>query len=268
MQPDASGEPMTFESDTILRLAPGVWMRNAVDNCLWADLGDGVIVVDALEDLAMAPLIAEDVQATAGKAMRWVVNTHADRDHIACNEEWAASGAVIIAHQAIAEKLAGQPGCPTVTFTERFTLDGGEHEAQLRWLGGAHSASDTVVYLPQGKVLCIGDLFGWGLIPIPAYDKARAARLVEVLNEILLYDAETVVCGHGPVFKLEHVQRWLDYFAALQAEVADLAAQGLPVEQIQDRCPPPDDMKDWWRFVDWKHAQNIAILLGEQGKRE
>jgi glyoxylase-like metal-dependent hydrolase (beta-lactamase superfamily II) len=243
-------------------------MRNAVDNCLWTDLGDGVLVVDALEDVAMGPLIAEDVQATAGKPLRWVVNTHGDRDHIACNEEWAAAGAVIIAHETIAEKMAGRPGCPTVTFQQEYTLDGGLHEAIFRWLGGSHSSSDTVVYIPHRKIICVGDLFAWGLIPIAAYEPVRSARLVEVLRSILEYDADIVVCGHGPVASPAHIRRWLAYYEPLRDTVAALAARGLTAEEIEEQCPPPDDMRDWWRFVDWKHNQNIRILMGEKIKRE
>jgi cyclase len=264
----AQFETMTFESDTVLRLAPGVWMRNAVDNCLWADLGDGVLVVDALEDLSMCPIIPEDVLATAGKPLRWVVNTHGDRDHVACNAAWAEGGATIIAHEAILGKLAGQPGCPSVTFQDRFTIDGGLHEAHLRWLGGAHSPSDTVVHLPFARVLCVGDLFGWGLIPMPVFESERAARLTEVLRTILEYDVDIVVCGHGPVLALNHIRRWLTYFEDVRSDVFNLAGQSFSAVEIDHRCPAPEDMRDWWRFVDWKHKQNISVLLGGKGKRE
>ncbi|HEY3411505.1 MAG TPA: MBL fold metallo-hydrolase [Armatimonadota bacterium] len=259
---------MTFETDTILKLAPGVWMLNAVDNCLWADLGEGVLVVDALEDLSMCPLIPEDILATAGKPMKWVVNTHGDSDHVACNAGWAAGGATILAHEEVARKLAGRPGCPSVTFTDRYTLEGDRQDAHLRWLGGAHSPGDTIVYLPHARILCIGDLFSWGLIPFPAFDTGRAARLVEVLNSILEYDADTIVCGHGPVLTPEHIRRWLNYFEELRHTVSALAEKGLSLEAILAECPPPDDMRGWWRFTEWKHNQNISVLLGEKGKRE
>lgn len=253
---------MTFETDIIRKLAPGVWMRNAVDNCLWADLGDGVLVVDSLEDRAMCPIIPEDVEATAGKPIRWVVNTHAHADHIACNADWAERGATVIGHEAIGAALEGRPGRPEITFAERYTLEGERNEARLEWVGGGHTDGDTLVYLPWARVLHVGDLFLWGLLPIASLTEGAANRLIEALRRILSYDADTLVCGHGPNFTPDHVRRWLVYFEELRRCVPELSRSGMGAEAIAEAFSTPDDMRDWWRFSEWKHRRNIDIVLG------
>ena len=54
----------------------------------------------------------------------------------------------------------------------------------------------------------------------------------------------------------------------LRANVSSLASQGMGASDVALRCPAPEDMRDWWRFVDWKHRRNIGILMGEKGTRE
>ena len=125
-----------------------------------------------------------------------------------------------------------------------------------------------MVFFSHARILCVGDLFGWGLIPFPAFDTDRADRLVDVLNAILEYDADTIVCGHGPILTPDHIQRWLVYFKDLRRTVSALAEKGLSLEGIRSECPPPADMREWWRFTEWKHNQNISVLLGTRGKRE
>lgn len=252
---------MSFETDVVLKLAPQVWMRNAVDNCLWADLGGGALVVDALEDRAMCPIIPEDVETTSGQKMRWVVNTHADTDHITCNAAWADMGATVVGHTAIRAAMGEVPGRPTVTFDDRYTLEGDREEARLEWVGGAHSPGDTLVWFPWAGVIHVGDLFLWGLLPIAEISRNRRDRLVYALNRVLETDANVIVCGHGPVLEPRHIRRFLVYLDQLYDTVKALQAQDLSREDIHRAFPPPDDMYDWWRFRDWKHHHNVNIVL-------
>jgi glyoxylase-like metal-dependent hydrolase (beta-lactamase superfamily II) len=238
-------------------------MRNAVDNCLWADLGDGVVVVDSLEDRSMCPIIPEDIEATSGSRMRWLVNTHADTDHITCNGAWADMGATVIAHEKVREAMGERHGRPEITFEDRYTIEGSHRDAQLEWVGGAHTAADTLVYFPWARVLHVGDLFLWGLLPMARVTDERTARLCEVMERILSYDADILVCGHGPVFTRDHIRRWLTYFEELRQRVPLLARQGMSADAIAAVFPPPDDMSDWWRFSEWKHRRNIDVLLRE-----
>ena len=83
---------------------------------------------------------------------------------------------------------------------------------------------------------------------------------LEIEGRLLEYDADTLIPGHGPVLNKEHVARWLTYFDELLARVPPLARQGKSVDEIERDFPPPDDMQDWWRFVDWKHRRNLELV--------
>jgi hypothetical protein len=84
--------------------------------------------------------------------------------------------------------------------------------------------------------------------------------LREVLNRVLEYDADALICGHGPTLTLDHIRRFSQYFETMLQQVPPLLAQGVSVEEIERQVPPPDDMRDWWRFVDWKHKKNIELI--------
>jgi hypothetical protein len=42
--------------------------------------------------------------------------------------------------------------------------------------------------------------------------------------------------------------------------VPPLLQKNLSLDEIEVRLPPPADMRDWWRFVDWKHRKNIELI--------
>ncbi len=50
------------------------------------------------------------------------------------------------------------PVPPTVTFSDRMTLDMGDTTFELSWIGGMHSASDTAVFVPERGLLLTGDV--------------------------------------------------------------------------------------------------------------
>lgn len=251
---------MEFVENRVFEIGPGVWIRNAVDNSVWADLGDGAVVIDGLEDPGLAPVIRQNIDETVGKPLKWLVNTHWHADHIACNPAWAAAGATVVAHDSMGPATTEHNGQPNITFADRYVLQGSERRLELEWLGGTHTQWDTVVYFPWAKVLHIADLFGWGMIPFGRWENERVPRLREVLNRVLTYDAKVLVPGHGPVLTQDHIRRWLAYFEQLLERVPPMAREGKDLEAIETALPPPDDMRDWWRFVDWKHRRNLEMM--------
>jgi len=244
----------------VRELGPHVYLRPDVDNSLWADLGDGAVVVDGLEHWGLAPVIAQEVRKSTGREIRWVVNTHWHRDHTACNPAWAREGATVVAHESVAPATEAHDGMPNVTFRDRYTLRGSERQVELEWLGGTHTPEDSVVWFPWARVLHTGDLFGWGLIPLARLDAEGLGRLREVYGRMLAYDAAVVVPGHGPTLTPAHLRRFIEYVDDLVARVPALRRSGASAEEVARQVPPPDDMQGWWRFTDWKHARNLERL--------
>ncbi len=251
---------MQFIENEVKEIGPGVWIRVAVDNISWCDLGAFAVVIDALEDPTQADVVRALIKETTGKELKYIINTHWDADHIACNAQWREEGAIAIAHKSCADSADLDPRRPDIWFDERACLRGlDDKRIEMQWLGGTHTAWDTVLYFPHAQVLHIADLFGWGLIPCRP-TPAKVARLKEVLGTVVSYPADAVICGHGPVASPEHIRRWLRYFDELLAQVPSLVEAGKTLDEIEAQIAPPSDMADWWRFTDWKHRKNLELL--------
>jgi glyoxylase-like metal-dependent hydrolase (beta-lactamase superfamily II) len=246
---------------TIRKIGDGVYIREGVDNCVWADLGGGTAVIDTLEDPALATVIESAVAETVGKPVRWIINTHWDEDHIAGNPSFAQKGVTIIAHESAAAPTEHRDGEPDVTYQDHYILEGEGRQARIEWLGGTHTSADSIVYLPWARVLHVADLFGWGLFMQREDSPQKTARTQEILDRILSYDADVIVCGHGPTLTMDHIRRYRSYFNEMWEKVPSLAAQGKSLEQIQAEIPVPEDMKGWWRLQDWKHNRNLERIV-------
>ena len=254
-----------FEEGKVSEIAPGVCMRHAVDNCTWAALGDSVLIVDALEQGHLAEEILNRIAETAGKPVGYLVNTHWHGDHTACNIAFAEAGATVIAHESAApEKRGKADGNPDITFSESLTIRGGDRVAELHHVGGTHTPGDTALYLPWARVLCVGDLFGWGLVPLSRITEESTANLTRIMQRLIDFDADVIVPGHGPTATTAHLQRFAEYFERLLEEVPAALRAGKSAEQIQAEMARPDDMMDWWRF-DWKHPHNVEQVARQCG---
>ncbi len=251
---------MEWKENEVREAAPGVWVRVAVDNIAWCDLGLFAVVIDALEDPAQADVVRDLIRETTGKELKYVLNTHWDADHIACNAQWRSEGVIALAHKSCAEAADRDPKRPDIWFDDKASLRGQDDRAiEMQWVGGTHTPWDTILYLPHAQVLHVADLFAWGLIPCQPTPE-KIARLREVYDRLLGYDAQAVLVGHGPVATIEQLRRFRAYFEEMLSTVPPLIAAGKSDEEILAQLKPPQDMASWWRFTDWKHAKNIELI--------
>jgi cyclase len=90
--------------------------------------------------------------------------------------------------------LVYQP--PTLTFVDQLDIDIGNREVQVKHLGRGNTPGDTIVYLPQERILVAGDLL---VHPIPYTFDGYPAEWVPTLQKMAQLDAAIIVPGHGPV---------------------------------------------------------------------
>jgi glyoxylase-like metal-dependent hydrolase (beta-lactamase superfamily II) len=124
---------------------------------------------------------------------------------------------------------------PTMTFTGKMTLWLGKLEVQLLQLGRGHTKGDTVVWLPQDRVLLSGDLVEFDATPYAgdAYfkDWPQTLQNVAALKPIAL------VPGRGPaLLGEEQVAAGLkstgDFIADVRASVEEGVAAGKDLNAV------------------------------------
>lgn len=237
----------------ILCPAPGCFVRQEVDNIGWVELGDQVLVVDALERPELEREVLAAIESTtAGKPVRVVVNTHSHHDHVALNEVFRRRfGAQVVSSQT------------HVIPAEGLVWTGGGRRVEVRSASGCHTEEDLVVWLPAERVLFVGDIFGWGLIPWDrVLDRERLAGIIATYNRLAALEPDTVVPGHGPLCTAAELRRWVKYVTDLVEEVRRLCHEkggAGPVDTSS--LEPPEDMRGWWRFLKWKHADSVAKVV-------
>lgn len=230
----------------------------------WSNAGlvmgrDQSLLVDTLFDLTMTREMLDGLtDLTDARPIRTVVNTHANGDHWFGNE--LVHGAEFIASEPTAREmetngpdlirsLLAQEGAvggfarhifapfnfdditptgATRTFDRDLTLDVGGTEVQVLNLGPAHTAGDSVVFVPEERVLYSGDLLFIGGTPIiwagPVSSWIDACDRMSALEPLL------VVPGHGPVVDAGGILQVRDYLTWVHEEAGSRHARGMSAE--------------------------------------
>ena len=109
---------------------------------------------------------------------------------------------------------------PTLTFSGKMTLWLGQLEVQLLQLGRGHTKGDTVVWLPQDKVLLSGDLVEFDATPYAG--DAYFNDWPKTLENIAALKPKALVPGRGPALVGE--DRVREGLASTGGFVADVRA--------------------------------------------
>ena len=102
------------------------------------------------------------------------------------------------APKIIAELKNVQFQSATLTFEHGFSVDLGNRELQVKFLGRGNTPGDAVVYLPKEKVVVAGDLVDY---PLPNVFDGYPSEWSQTLQNLAQLDANTIVPGHGPILR-------------------------------------------------------------------
>ncbi|MCL4763412.1 MAG: MBL fold metallo-hydrolase, partial [Burkholderiales bacterium] len=98
---------------------------------------------------------------------------------------------------------------PTLVFERRLTLWLGKLQVEIMQLGRGHTKGDTVVWLPQDRVLFSGDLVEYDATPYTG--DAYLADWPATLDAVAALGAEKLVPGRGAALRTaEEVRAGLD----------------------------------------------------------
>lgn len=154
--------------------------------------------------------------------------------------------------------------------------------ATTLWLGGrrvelvdhgrANSPHDVTVYLPQERVLFTGDILVQS--PVPYTGMSWPVPWIDVLAGLERLPVSALVPGHGPVMHDHtYTRRMRELLEAVTNRVRELAAEGRPVEWMQDSLRFDDIRRrvPAWRpkehDADWDYIVRAAIERAWRGVR-
>jgi glyoxylase-like metal-dependent hydrolase (beta-lactamase superfamily II) len=235
-----------------------IWVRRyeSLDQTIGAIGGSaGLVVIDTRSSHRLADELRADLERLPG-SLAAVVNTHGHWDHAFGNARFVPTriwghvrcAAMIVergedmrirAQRAYPSEAIGEVELtpPTDLFEETATLDLGDRQVQLRYLGRGHTDNDIVVVVPDASVLFAGDLLENA--PAPAFGDSYPIAWVAAGHALLRLVDGVVVPGHGDPFDLRFAQGQVEQLAVL-AELGKEAARGaIGLDDAIRRSPFP-----------------------------
>lgn len=165
---------------------------------------------------------------------------------------------------------------PSVTFSNQHTLHLGDVQLELVFFGKGHSSSDTLVYVPQERLLVTGAIiYQRSQFPeISEQSKLEdVRRSLAVLNRFLADEVKLdhVVPAHSPPLLKKDLAPVRDYYQRMLAGVGEAQREGLTLDQAKARLPanrfpslretPPGS---WSYGTHERNLRNLWRILQEQ----
>jgi cyclase len=229
------------------QLADGVYAYVQPDGG-WCVSNAGIIVGDertAIIDTAATErrtrLLAEEVAKVSAGPPDVLINTHFHGDHVFGNGVFSPR-ATIVAHELTrAEMLEAGHGLrnlwpdvdwgdtpivpPTITFRDAVTVHIGELRLEVIHVGPAHTTNDSVIWVPEKRILFAGDVLMSGVTPFCLM--GSVAGSLQAIERLRALDPEIIVPGHGHVGGKELLDENESYLLWLQQLATDGVRSGL-----------------------------------------
>jgi cyclase len=153
----------------------------------------------------------------------------------------------------LAVKLPFRLFPPDVTFDQSLTLHGSRRDLHLITYGGGHSPSDVFAYLPEERILFLGDLVTVGMHP--SAGDGVPMRWADILRRMRSLEVSAAVPGHGRVGGGAEVRRIESYLRELGRTARSARRAGRSARELR-QSPMPTKYRTW-KFSEF-YAQNLV----------
>lgn len=276
--------PLLVQAGAAVEIAPGVHVIpdrriNLVPNVGFVAGDRALLVVDTGMGPANGDVVLAEARRLAGEREVLLTLTHFHPEHGFGAQSFTGTATIVYnASQAreleasgeefvelfrtfgpeVAEMLEGVSLVPPDRTYEGTTeLDLGGRTVELRELGGAHTAGDQVVLVPDAGVLFAGDLVENRFFPIVFGDTADGPAWIETLDRLAALGAATVVPGHGEVGGPELIDAFRAYLVDVRESVRSRMQAGEDVESIAAGLGP--EIRE--RYASWDNPEWIDFAI-------
>ncbi len=242
------------------------------------------LVVDSGNFPAAAAEIKKSIERNLNCTIELLFNTHYHSDHTFGNQSFdspilAARRCLEMMNECLTshwseEKLAQakdedpamaaewrdlQITMPTMTFDDDLAYDFHGRKIIFRRFGG-HSPDSSVLYIPDERLMFTGDIVFAGRYPTLLSHDGDPERWIDALGELLLYDVDSFVPGHGAVCDKKILGALRDYWRCLLSACREALRKGLAREDaaadLMGQCH-----LSGIPFDEFRHRRNVISVL-------
>jgi cyclase len=145
---------------------------------------------------------------------------------------------------------------PTETFDSTWSLNGLNRTVECVTLGGGHTSSDAVLYIPDERTCFIGDLVAVQTHMLIVDGDMQS--WLSILHQLGQWDIDKVIPGHGPVAGADSIPAAVSYLEDLLERAAKLKTAGLSSEDVTG-LEIPASYSNW--SAPQVYFQNLRHLL-------
>lgn len=218
----------------------------------------GVVVVDATNNPFHAREVLYEIRQRTDIPVKLVIDMGPEGDQMLGNEVFAEQHATIISsveaasrmrayQQNLAKRRSFDPELPVHMRGVHFTLPGQTFQGESSFnIGGQEirlislncglpgaAEGDAVVYLPNEKILFLGDLYVNGYVP--QMDSRDIHRWINALSQMEKWDVTTYIPGHGNPGAKKDVANFRGFLEWLEAGVEGGIQQGKSLSEVENQ---------------------------------
>lgn len=228
---------------------------------------EAVTLIDSCFTEPRSRALRQAIAGITDRPVRTLLNTHHHGDHTWGN--FIFPEATIIGHrlcrQATIETGLGIqaffPGVnwgniavkpAFVTFEDRIEVYSDDLRMEMIFVGPAHTTNDSIVWLPELKLLIAGDLVFSHCTPFVIQGSlAGHLRALEILRGL---GAQTVVPGHGDICGPEGIEAGIAYLRFVQ----EVARKGFDANLTPLQAAQAADLG---RFGEWHESERLVANI-------
>jgi glyoxylase-like metal-dependent hydrolase (beta-lactamase superfamily II)/rhodanese-related sulfurtransferase len=250
--------PASFLYDLPQEVIPGVWSAIGAtapgtyensghnNNLSFVITDEGVVVVNAGDNYLLAQSLHDEIKKRTDKPVKYVVLENGQGHAMLGSGYWKEQGAKIVAHRDTAEYIERfgyealatmrarardkafrtEFATPDIVYDDKLDLSMGGVKIEVLHLGSAHHHGDTMVWLPEKKLVIAGDT-AFHIRMLPIFEDTDTASWIAVWDKFEALGAEIVIPGHGGPTDMATVRKWTrDYLVHLREKVAEVIKNG------------------------------------------
>jgi glyoxylase-like metal-dependent hydrolase (beta-lactamase superfamily II) len=241
-----SQEPQRGQPGSIREIIPGHYMFSSGDlNSGIIATSEGVVVFDALDSVAVARAEREAIANTIRLPVRFLVSSPYHNPYTKGNSAYADAWKIgtelyrtDLVRQLERDKASPEEqkaSLPNQTFRDRITLYLGGKEIQVLYLGRAHTRGDSILYVPQDRIVYLSEVFSAGQFLFMG--DGYGLDWLKTVEAAANLDADIFVPGHNPLpaDPKQSREEFLRYRQML-TDVRDVVQQAVARGETEDQA--------------------------------